>query len=110
MMAYAVASAAMPSARPNGGRVGGPSGWPVMCGEAAHGLGEGAEAGAVRVRAELPEAGDAGEHEAAGCSRDSSSQPRSHRSSVPGRKFSMTTSASRDEPPEDLPALRGCRG
>ena len=30
MIAYAVASDAMPSARPNGGRTGGPSGSPVI--------------------------------------------------------------------------------
>ncbi len=59
MTACAVASAAMPSARPNGGRVGGPSGQPGDRGEPAHRLGERAEAGARAVGPELAEPGDA---------------------------------------------------
>ena len=43
--AYAVASDAIPSARPNGGSVGGPSGSPVDRREPAHRLGQRAEAG-----------------------------------------------------------------
>ena len=53
----------MPSARPNGGSVGGPSGSPVMRREAAHRLGQAAEAGPRRVRTDLAEAGDARDHE-----------------------------------------------
>ena len=61
--------------------------------EAAHRLGDGGEPRSRRVRAVLAEAGDAGDHEPR-VAASSTSGPRPRRSSVPGRKFSMSTSAS----------------
>ena len=54
----------MESARPIDGRVGGPSGCPVMAANPRHGLGEGAEAGPVAVGAVLAEPGDPDQHQA----------------------------------------------
>ena len=69
MIANAVASEAMPSASPNGGSVGGPSGLAGDGREPAHRLGERAEPGTTPVRADLAEPGDPGEDQAAGCRR-----------------------------------------
>ena len=59
MTANAPLIPATPSARPNGGRVGGPSAGPHLVGEPGHRLGEGAERSPLGVRSELPEAADA---------------------------------------------------
>ncbi len=95
----------MPSARPNGGSVGGPSGSPVSA------------ANPLIASARLPKPGRAeyGPNwpnavtraiTSAGLAACSSSGPRPQRSSVPGRKFSMSTSASRDQRQQQPCAVR----
>lgn len=89
--AYAVASAAIESASPNGGRVGGPSGSPVIA------------ANPLIASARVPKPGRCAygpncpkpvtlARTSRGLTACSSAQPSPQRSSVPGRKFSMITS------------------
>ena len=105
MIANAVASAATPSASPNGGSVGGPSGSPVSAAKPLIASASVPKPGAPRVRPDLAEAGHARDARGRGLRPCSSSGPRPQRSSVPGRKFSISTSAPLGQAQEEVGAV-----
>ena len=79
-------------------------------GIARHALDQRAEAGPVAIGAVLAPARDAHDDQAAGCARCSSAGPSPIFSSVPGRKFSISTSALGDQVEQQLAAARLAQG
>ena len=100
----------MLSARPNAGRVGGPSGRAGEVGEAAHRLGERAETGPRRRTGPVCPNPVSRTRIRPGLTSCSRSGPRPQRSSVPGRKFSTSDVGGRGQPEEQPRPLRACRG
>ena len=93
MIPNAVVSAATPSARPKGGSVGGPSGSPVMAAKPLMASASVPKPGREEYGPNWPKPVTRAST-SPGLASCSTSGPMPQRSSVPGRKFSITTSAS----------------